>query len=58
MAGSARAKITTVVSPAMQAVTATLMSMPGPGGKEFPEHKARLDLLRSAIPTRKRLAIH
>jgi predicted DNA-binding transcriptional regulator YafY len=55
-AGNARAKITTVLSQAMLAVTAMPVTIPGPGGRGFPDNKVPLDLLRSAIRKQKRLA--
>jgi predicted DNA-binding transcriptional regulator YafY len=41
----------------MQAAAETPLSVPGPDGKGFPENKAPLALLRSAIRSQKRLAI-
>jgi predicted DNA-binding transcriptional regulator YafY len=56
-AGTARAKITTVLSQAMQVVTALPITIPGPGGREFPANQVSLDLLRAAIRAQRRLAI-
>ncbi len=52
-----RAKITAVLSREMQAAADMPLSMPGPGGKGFPENRVPLALLRSAIRMQKRLAI-
>ena len=56
-AGEARAKITTILSREMQAAADAPLSVPGPGGKEFPQNAVSLTMLRSAIRTRQRLAI-
>lgn len=56
-AENARAKITSVLSQEMQAITAMPMTIPGPDGKKFPDNVVPLNLLRSAIRTQKRLAI-
>ena len=57
-AGDARAKIATILSREMQAAAEAPLSIPGPGGREFPQNTVPLALLRSAIRTRQRLAIH
>lgn len=57
-AGDARAKIATILSREMQAAAKAPLSIPGPGGREFPQNTVPLALLRSAIRTRQRLAIH
>jgi predicted DNA-binding transcriptional regulator YafY len=56
-AGDARAKITTILSREMQAVADTPLSIPGPGGRGFPQNTVSLATLRSAIRMRQRLAI-
>jgi predicted DNA-binding transcriptional regulator YafY len=56
-ADGVRAKITAILSREMQATANTPLSIPGPGGREFPENSVPLALLRSAIRTQKRLAI-
>jgi predicted DNA-binding transcriptional regulator YafY len=53
----AQAKISAVLSPEIQAVTSVPTTIPGPDGKQFPDNAVPLDLLRSAIRLRKRLAI-
>ena len=54
---SARTKITSILSPEMQAAAATPLSVPGPDGHGFPENAVSLAVLRSAIRTRRRIAI-
>jgi predicted DNA-binding transcriptional regulator YafY len=57
---SARTKITSILSPEMQAAAATPLSVPGPDGPDghgFPENAVSLAALRSAIRTRRRIAI-
>lgn len=54
---SARTKITSILSPEMQAAAATPLSVPGPDGHGFPENAVSLAVLRSAIRTRRRVAI-
>lgn len=56
-AANAGAKITAVLSREMQAAASAPLSIPGPDGNGFPENKVPLSLLRSAIRTRRRLAI-
>lgn len=56
-AHNARAKISGVLPPEVQAVAVTPTAIPGPDGKAFPENAVPLDLLRSAIRSQKRLAI-
>ncbi len=56
-AENARAKITAVLPQEMQATADAPLSLPGPGGKAFPENMVPLALLRSAIRTQRRLAI-
>ena len=56
-AANARAKITAVLSREMQAAAEMPVSIPGPAGKGFPQNKAPLAFLRSAIRTQRRLAV-
>lgn len=56
-AGNARAKIAAVLSREVQAAADAPLSVPGPGGRGFPENRVPLALLRSAIRTQKRLEI-
>lgn len=56
-AENARAKISSVLSEDMQAIAIAPMTIPGPDGKQFPENKVSLTLLRSAIRMQKRLSI-
>jgi predicted DNA-binding transcriptional regulator YafY len=53
----ARAKISAVLSPEIQAATHVPTTIPGPDGKQFPDNAVPLALLRSAIRLRKRLSI-
>jgi predicted DNA-binding transcriptional regulator YafY len=53
----ARAKISAVLSPEIQAATLVSTTLPGPDGRQFPDNAVPFALLRSAIRQRKRLAI-
>lgn len=56
-AENARAKVKAVLPREMQAVADAPLSVPGPGGKTFPENNVSITFLRSAIRAQKRLAI-
>ena len=54
---SARAKITWILSPELQATVDAPLSVPGPDGGTFPENAVSLAVLRSTIRARTRIAI-